>query len=112
VRDEGGDGSWWVACEQIKAMHKNLPMMSETLMRVAADMASSWDHKCPRYLWPMLEGHNRLLGDANGWLGHTMCMRQQCVPPTRLSPLAVPRNARVPTETSCGVAELDEDTSP
>lgn len=78
-----------VTCEQMKALHKELPMMSETLMRVAADMANSWNHKCPRYLWPLLEGHNRVLGDANGWLGHAMCMRQQCVPARPLSLPAV-----------------------
>jgi hypothetical protein len=74
-------------------MTPELPNVSETLMRVAADLAKSWDHKCPTYLWSLLEGQNRLLGDANGWLGHTMCMRQRCVAPSFHRP-------RPPTDTS------------
>jgi hypothetical protein len=48
---------------------------AERFIRMSAELAKRWDSKVPIYLYPMLEGNNALLGDANGWLGHAVVRR-------------------------------------
>ena len=56
------------------------PAVAERLIRVASELAKHWDAKVPPYLYPLLDGHNSLLGDALGWLGHCCTRFNKSVP--------------------------------